>query len=420
MIDLPAMVRNERDLIAMMLADEDCVLKLKRFPKPEWFINSDHRKICIAIEKLDTLDILKIQKLANIKPSVIADIMFDTPVSMNPDSYVDEIFRGFVARKIYDLPALWEKQDPMSDDFIPGVMANFESIQAINLGIQELISGGDAIDKWAVRLDAKMSGTIRPIPTNIPSLDKILGGGLHRGDVMTVGGRPGSGKSALLKTILVQMLRQSAPPKIAIFSCEMSSDEYMDRMVSEWTGIDGMKIIEALNLTDRDLDKIHEMVLHIHSIKDRFTFNAIQEQTKNDIKRLSKASKLKMSGLDLIIIDHLHLIKSHNHKLDERIRLTEITSDIKRLAQSSDCAILLASQLNCRAGEKPGLGSLKSSSSIEEDSNVVVLLHRPGLTDTHVDGTITELLIRKNRHGPNPVDLNLYFDESLTSFREIE
>jgi replicative DNA helicase len=113
----------------------------------------------------------------------------------------------------------------------------------------------------------------------------------------------------------------------------------------------------------------------------------------------AKRRKLK-SGLDLIIVDQLSFIKYSAERKHEGYG--QVTTGLKCLAKELGVPVVLLHQLNrdtAKEGRRPQLHDLKDSGSVEEDADVVILIHRPGYYNDQINQTETELIIAKNRMG---------------------
>lgn len=410
----------ERNFIGLMLSSEDVASTINNYPKKEWFHNRNLGKISEAIEKSSCIDTLEISKLSGVSQKYIIEIQIDAPISLNPNAYAAEIYNLYRRRTITTIATGWLRANITDNQFFIDVEADISTIQQISGGIHEVLFAGNSLDLWLEDKQERISGAIRPVKSGFPALDSLFAGGLHRGDLITVAGRPGSGKSAFIKSMLVNMVRIEPSIKVAIFSIEMTPNEYLDRMCSEWAEIDGTKLREAVNLSDNELDRLVEFSKFFHD--KNFTFNRMQGCTVLDIKRLAKAAKLKMQGLDMIFVDHLHIIKSHNRKLLEQDRIAEITIELKRLGQDLVVPVVLAAQCNReqekRQDKTPQMSDLRGSGAIEQDSNCILFIHRPGLYDDS-DVGITQVAVRKNRHGSSPCELNFKFKPEHTAFIQL-
>ena len=415
------MEQAEECFIGMMLADEDIAATLEVYPQREWFKNKMLGKISDAIQKSNSIDPLEISNLCGVPHLEIVKLQVNAPISHNPNAYANQIYNQHKGRMIIQTAKKWIDHCTYNKDFFDETDSDMNRLQQISGGVHEVVFTKQLLDEWITDKEKRICGEIKPVPSGFPSLDRMFSGGLHRGDLVTVAGRPGSGKSSFLKSGLINMFKGKPETKAAIFSIEMSPNEYLDRMCSEWTGVPGTKLREAVHLTESDLDAVMEFTRSFHD--KNFSFNRVQSCTVYDIVRLAKAAKLRMHGLDVILVDHLHIIKNHNSRLQERDRLAEQTITLKRLGQELDVPVVLAAQCNRqqenRPDKTPQMSDLRGGGSIEEDSNCVLFIHRPGLYDSAVDAGIAEVALRKNRHGPSPAKLVFRFDCDRTAFIEM-
>jgi len=414
-------VEAEENFIGMLLAEPDCIADLTQYPNKEWFYNLALGKISDAIHKGSTQDPFEISELTGIKQSYLVKLQINAPVSHNPNAYSKAIYNNFKGRKITAIAEKWIKQKKYNQDFFDAVDNDLNNLSQLGGGVHDVMFAEESLDLWMADKERRISGEIKPVHTGFPSLDRLFAGGYHRKDLITVAGRPGSGKSAFTKSSHVKMSLDDPNTKVAIFSIEMEPNEYLDRMCSEYMRIGGTTLREAVNLTDHELDKMMDFRRKFHS--HNFSFNRIQACTVFEIVRLAKAAKMRMKGLDAIFVDHLHIIKNHDKRLQEQALLAEQTITLKRLAQDLDVPVIMAAQCNRdqdkRPDKTPQMSDLRGSGAIEQDSNCIVFIHRPGLYDKAVDPGVAEVALRKNRHGPSPAQLTFKFEPDYTAFLEM-
>lgn len=235
------------------------------------------------------------------------------------------------------------------------------------------------------------------ITTTLSALDKALWG-LHHGELLVVGGRPGEGKSSLL----IQMAYIISSIKNVVFiSLEMSNEQITERIICNEYSLDSEKM--------RSGDIIENIVLKKEDIENDFKLKKLF--LLDNIGRTPKELEETIEQLnpipDIIFIDHLQQISVRNanrlESLDEYVRF------LKAFAFKHNIAIVLASQLHRGAEEtdRPYLWQLKSCGSIEEVADTVILIWNKTNGETM-------LLIEKQRHGPTG---NLVVDFEKNYFR---
>jgi replicative DNA helicase len=248
-------------------------------------------------------------------------------------------------------------------------------------------------------------GKLTGIPTGFSSLDRLTTG-LKDGDMIVLAARPSQGKTSLAMTIA-----ENAAVKnnisTGILSLEMTSRALMKRMMGSMAGVDGHNIMsgklsehEIRRLTNASC-KIGNSPLHID-----------QSGNLSVVQMMSKARHLKYKhGIKFLIIDYLQLMHT---KADSRVQeVSKISAGVKAIAKELDIPVLVLSQLSRRVEEqerRPRLSDLRDSGSIEQDADVVALLHK---TD---EANIVEVIVAKHRNGPcGAVDLE--FVPHLTRFK---
>jgi replicative DNA helicase len=119
------------------------------------------------------------------------------------------------------------------------------------------------------------------------------------------------------------------------------------------------------------------------------------------------------------VIDYLQLIEAENRRDSRQDQISQISRRLKGLARELDIPVIALSQLNrspeMREGHKPRLADLRESGAIEQDADVVMLLHRPELYDKESKPGLAEVIVAKQRNGPTG-DVDLTFLKSITRF----
>lgn len=242
------------------------------------------------------------------------------------------------------------------------------------------------------------------ITTGFIDLDRMLGG-LRRKQLVTIAGATGMGKSIMLVD-LARHIAIKLGMTVALFSLEMSKEEIFDRILAAEAGVPHHCIRDG-NLHDGDWQRISAKLGPMSNAPLFLCDKA--PMTVADMLRQSRKLKEQHGQLDVVMVDHMHLVSPSDRCLDERARLENVSRGLKlNLAMDLDLTVVAAAQLNrnhaARSSKRPELTDLKNSSSIEQDSNVVVLIHR----DDHYDPESprageADFLVEKNRNGSKGV-----------------
>lgn len=304
-----------------------------------------------------------------------------------------------------------------------------------------------SIIEAAYKRDGKMVG----VPTGLTDLDKLLGG-LHPSDLLIVAGRPGMGKTALATNIAynaAKAFREESDGvggsavvdggRIGFFSLEMSAEQLATRILAEKTEISSEKLRRG-EVSNDDFGKIVRSSQEIENLP--FFIDDTPELTVPGLR--ARARRLKrQSGLDLIIVDYLQLMRAtSSRRLNNRVQeVSEITMGLKALAKELAVPVIALSQLSRaveqRDDKRPQLADLRESGSIEQDADVVMFVYREQYylkRAEPAEGTlehqewvekmngvhnIAEVIIAKQRHGPTG-RVPLYFNEFLTQFADLD
>jgi replicative DNA helicase len=298
-----------------------------------------------------------------------------------------------------------------------------EIISEINLMLQEntvsvgqkakVISSvaGTVIDTLyeAVQRGTNMTG----ISTGWKYLDKYLGG-WNKGNMVVIAGRPGSGKTAIALSLAIDSCRLA---KVLFISLEMSKEELAKRYLSFIANVENYKIRSA-RLTESDLKQITEQ---LYGMNMDFFLDDGSNSDINDIVAKIKLHKAK-HGLDIVFIDYMQLIKSHQKIREQEI--AHISRTLKLLAKELGITIIALAQLSRetekRAEKKPMLSDLRESGQIEQDADIVLFPFRPAYysDDKPEIEMDAELIIGKNRHG-QCVSVPMSFEGRYTRYKEI-
>lgn len=305
------------------------------------------------------------------------------------------------------------------EEFIDDVESSFFSL-ASQTKTNNVITLKDSLRENLKRLEQgkRQAGEILGLSTGFKQLDKRLLG-MQAGQMIIIAARPGMGKTALALNVALNSVKHSGLPAM-LYSYEMLSPELSGRLLSSEAGIDSRKI-KTNDYTDSDLRNIgyavQELSKHPIFINDSAGTNLL------DIK--SQARKVKTEqGLGLIVIDYLQLMQPHVSKSSREQEIAEISRGIKELAKELKCPIIALSQLNrsatSRTDRRPQLQDLRESGSIEQDADIVILIHREDYYDENTpEKGVAEIIVAKNRSGEAGTE-KLAWIGSQTKFADLQ
>lgn len=232
---------------------------------------------------------------------------------------------------------------------------------------------------------------IRTLKTGFDDLD-FYTHGLWPGQLVTIAARPGLGKTVLAMNLAVRAAAKDL--RVLFFSLEMTREELNHRILAAESSVH-LDTVRAATATGYDSDRIARAAEKIApydlTIFDKAT------QAKDDIFETAR-SRHAERAVGLVVVDYLQLVQVPGN--DTRAQeIADVTRAMKQLAKDLGCPVVALSQLNRNAERDerpPRLADLRESGAIEQDSDVVLLIHRPDPKDD----TQRDIIIAKQRNGP--------------------
>ncbi|MGM0440562.1 MAG: replicative DNA helicase [Chlamydiota bacterium] len=257
---------------------------------------------------------------------------------------------------------------------------------------------------------------ITGIPTDLIDLDNITNG-FQNSNLMILAARPAMGKTALAINIGENISFNHDLP-VGIFSLEMSSEQFVHRMICSQSEVEGSKITNGSidpSEFQRIVGAVNKMQKHTMIIDDQAGLSI------TDLRARARRM-VENHQIGFLIIDYLQLISgsgSNRSSENRQSEISEISRSLKNLARELNIPILCLSQLSRRvedrAGHRPQMSDLRESGSIEQDADIVMFLLRREYYDPMDKPGTAELIIAKNRHGAVG-NINLSFRKEIAQF----
>lgn len=277
------------------------------------------------------------------------------------------------------------------------------------------LSTCEKVDGMVTWLRSPESGAA--ISTGIPALDKRLCGGFREEELIIIAARTGKGKSSLAMQI-GQHVAIREKKHVGVISLEMSDRELLLRAACS----EGRVPLTAAR--EKQLDKAQwERLLGASQIIAGSTLTIYSRvQTIESIIAWAQAQAVQKK-LDLLVIDYLQFMSSAEKQESRVAELATITRSLKFLAKRLKIPVIVLSQLNRASvadGQVPELHHLRESGSIEQDADIVLMIHHP-LPDEETIRPVgyCEIWIKKNRNGEPDVCVPLIFKKAYTRFDPI-
>lgn len=258
---------------------------------------------------------------------------------------------------------------------------------------------GHWVDEVVEDLEAVVAGRkARGISTGLGILDDLIGG-WQPGQLVIPAGRPGMGKSAAALQFAKAAARRGHT--VFVFSVEMSRGELVNRLLSDAAEVDLARFTNG-RLDARDLtrirgarDEIAKWPLHIYD-----TFRTVPM-----IRAASRRLAQRYGTPGLIVVDYLQRLSS-DRRVDRRdLEVGEFARALKTLAQELGTTVIAPSQLNRgsegRSDRRPQLSDLRESGELEQEADIVILLHRDDYYDRECQRAgEADFIVAKHRNGP--------------------
>jgi replicative DNA helicase len=264
------------------------------------------------------------------------------------------------------------------------------------------------------RVDAASDGETAAdsFATGFPSVDKWLGGGIRRGDLVVMGGEAASGKSSLALAMALRMSQSGVNP--AFLTMEMSVERVMERALA----IDGRARIDEIR--QGTLDELARAAVGATAVRLRDRGPVVETLSVGGTEALEVALR-RTPGLQVAFVDPLQALAAGGRSQDEELAATVLA--LKAMAIGLDVAIVVTSHLNAspaaRSNQRPTLDDFGALGAVKQHADVVLGIYREEMyqPNSGVDGA-TELLVLKNRNGKTGY-VDLYFYKQWLRFEDM-
>lgn len=427
----PHSIEAEMCLLASMMLEKEMIGQAVQLIDRESFYQADHQIIYDVLVKLYEMnrpidsvilfeELVKRQLLDEVGGTAyIAQILNSVPSSAHGMHYA-----GIVREKAMLRQLIAASNDILRDSYAPYEQADI------------------VLDKAERRIfeiaQKKVGGTMEPMEkvlhevfemienrgqrgliTGFHELDDMLNG-LQRGEMIIVAARPSMGKTALAMN-MVEYIAADLRLPCAVFSLEMSKQQLAQRMLCSRGRIDAHKLRKGM-LNSQEYTTLATVVGEL--AKAPVWVDDSAGLTPLELR--AKARRLKLQhDVKCIMIDYMQLMDNPGPESRQQ-QISEISRAVKSVARELDIPVICLSQLNRmtegREGHRPRMSDLRESGSIEQDADVVMLLHREDYyrmseQDFQPDN-IAEIIVAKQRNGPTGT-IKLTFDNRTTRFNNL-
>ena len=413
---MPHSNEAEQAVIGSMLMDADAITTAMEKISEDDFYNKQYGSLFKAMIELynegKTCDLVTVKsKLEEtgvpsevVSLDFIRNILEMVPTSANIKQYAEIVYEKSVLRNLIRA----------NEDIAGKCYAGNETLEAIleetEKKIFDLIQSGSSGDYTPVRQvvlnvfekiekASQTKGFITGLETGFTKLDHQLSG-LQPSDMILIAARPSVGKTAFVLNITETVAVKHHRP-VAIFSLEMSSEQLINRIISQNSMVSSQKMRNG-DLSDSEWANIVEsanIIGNSNIIIDDTPGISIGEMR-------SKCRKFKLEkDIQLVIVDYLQLMTTNGRASSREQEIAEISRTLKGIARELNVPVIALSQLNraaeTREDKKPIMADLRESGSIEQDADVVMLMSRFYDKETKTEDRNRIIVnVAKQRNGP--------------------
>ena len=288
-------------------------------------------------------------------------------------SYIGVVKEKSTRRQIVELTREANRlaADPASDpEAVLDAMR--QNIRDLTTGTATWATMGDVLFAGWNTLEKRMDGDAKLIPTGITSFDKAFGG-IEKGEYVVIGARPSVGKSALGAHMALAAAR--AGYKVGIISREMTDSQYGMRFLSWAANVPGGKIRRA-EISAEELESIVGAMPAVGALPVEFLFSVRNvEKLRAEVQKKCDAGEL-----DMLVVDYLQLLSSEEKVQNDYRRVAIISGALQAITRDFKIPVIALAQLSrppkgCE-NKSPRISDLRESGDIEQDADVIILMHR--------------------------------------------
>lgn len=421
----PNSIDSERAVLGAMLQDKAAVsLAIETLQKEDFYL-SENAQVYDAMFRLQSLgtpidlrtvaeELKRVGQLDAIGgQSYLFTLLDSVPTTVNTKSYIQLVSDKSTLRKLINACKDINKICYAQEDDLQSILGQAEK-KIYDIAMRKTAENTlkpiyDVIVNTVNEIErlANLKGKLSGVPTGFHDLDRQLTG-LHGGEFILVGARPSMGKTAVAVNMAVHAAVMGKK-STAIFSMEMPAEQIGMRMICGQASINMQRVRDG-SLSDAEWialgDSLNKLSNAPMFIDDSSGLSPSQLR--------SRCRRLKMEkGLDLIVLDYLQLLHSDKRSENRQNEVSEISRQLKILAMELNVPIIACSQLSRRAAKsteshRPVLSDLRESGAIEQDADVVILVHRENYykikgeenEENPIIDNEGELIVAKQRNGP--------------------
>ena len=441
---MPQDIDAERALLGSMLLEERVtadIIEVLRDAGSQVFARENHQRLYDTLlglyDRSQPFDEVIIKQelvrrgfdaLAN--TTFLADFLGAVPSALRARYYAGVVYDKYLLRQLINA----------SDQVIKSAFDNDQPAREVLDDAEKLIFdvterrvSGECQPLNVLVMDAfnqiqdRQEGALSGMPTGYPELDEMTSG-LQRAEFIIIAGRPSMGKTAMGLCIAQNMATGTnalhARLPVLFFSLEMSRQQLAQRLLCSQARVDAQRLRRGRHSRE-DIERLKDAA-------NVLSQSPLLIDDAADLSILELRARARMAyrrhDVQAIFVDYLQLMRQPRSE-NRQVEVATISRGLKALAKDLKVPVVAMAQLNratedkSRHGNKPRMSDLRESGAIEQDADVIMLLHResyykdqPG--EPGEDGgeeNTAELIIAKQRNGPVG-KLELHWHKQYTRF----
>jgi replicative DNA helicase len=410
----------EQAVLGGMLLSADAIADVIPVIKAEQFAAPKHETIYRAI--LDvygkgsvadpitvSAELTKRGELAKVGgASYLHDLVQAVPTAANAEYYAETVHEKAVLRELYkagtSIAAMAAAQEGELADICNQAQSAVYTATEVSKPEEEDLPIGDLTERMLDELDAiqNRKNEITGVETGLRDLDALTNG-LQPGQMIVIAARPAMGKSTLAIDFARNCSIKNGLPS-QVFSLEMGSTELTMRISSAEARV-ALHHMRGGTMTEDDWARLARRMPDISAAP--LFIDDSPNITLNHIRARARKRKAQ-SGLALIVVDYIQLMESDKRTENRQQEVSTISRGLKLLAKELEVPVIALSQLNRgpeqRTDKKPVISDLRESGAIEQDADMVILLHREDAYEKESPRAgEADLIVAKHRNGPTAI-----------------
>lgn len=397
------------------------------------FFRDAHRQILEAMQRVRAAgdvpdfvtlrsDLEREKQIENVGIAYLAGLVDGVPRALNVEGYA-----RIVREKAQIRDLIFAANKTLADAYAAGDDAEvlLDQAEARIMAIGREAARGEFVvaSDWMTELWGQIDkATSEPravsgVPSGLVDLDRLTRG-WQPADLVVIAGRPSDGKTSLMMQFANEASRHCF---VGVCSLEMSRQAVGIRLVALEARVDAFMLMTG-QLREHEVKRVGDALQRLS--ERRLAIDDAAGQTVAGL--CAKVRRLASRyGIGIVFVDYLQLL--HGGDAENRTQeITQITGRLKALAKELGVPVVALSQLtrdNARqgAGKRPELHNLRDGGSIEQDADVVVLIHRPNKSSDSARfaaGEEVEIILAKQRNGPAPRTVSAIWDGPTMRFAD--